>query len=78
MTEIRVPEGLWNEEEIPEGAVSSWLYQDGEAVEEGSTVATIMAEKTEYDITAPMSGTLRIKVEQDSAVTPGSVIGTVE
>lgn len=78
MSEVRVPEGLWNVEEVPEGAVSSWLYQDGEAVEEGSTVATVMAEKTEYDIAAPASGTLRIKVEQDAAVTPGSVIGTVE
>jgi pyruvate/2-oxoglutarate dehydrogenase complex dihydrolipoamide acyltransferase (E2) component len=78
MTEIRIPDDLWDTEKVPEGAVSSWLFEDGEEVTEGSSVATVMAEKTEYDIPAPASGTLSIKVAVEEAVTPGTVIGTLE
>lgn len=78
MTEIRIPEDLWDTEKVPEGAISAWLFQEGEEVSEGSSVATVMAEKTEYDIPAPASGTLSIKVKAEAAVTPGTVIGTVE
>ncbi len=78
MSEIRIPTDLWDTEEVAEGAVSAWLFDDGEEVSEGSTVATVMAEKTEYDIPSPASGTLRIKVKADQSVTPGLVIGTVE
>jgi pyruvate/2-oxoglutarate dehydrogenase complex dihydrolipoamide acyltransferase (E2) component len=78
MSDIRIPEDLWDTEKVPEGAVSAWLFDDGDPLEEGSTVATVMAEKSEYDIPAPASGTLRIKIKADQAVTPGTVIGTVE
>ncbi len=78
MTEIRIPDDLWDTDETPEGAVGNWLYQDGELVQDGTTVATVMAGKTEYDIPAPASGTLRVEVEADDAVTPGAVIGYVE
>ena len=78
MSEIRVPDDLWDGEKIPEGALSSWLYADGEAVQAGSAVATVMAEKTEYDVTSPAGGTLRIVIAEGEAVRLGQVIGKVE
>ena len=78
MTDIRIPDDLWDTDETPEGAIGNWLYDDGETVEDGTTVATVMAEKTEYDIPAPASGTLRIDKTSDATVTPGDVIGRVE
>lgn len=78
MSDIRIPEDLWDTDEVPEGAISAWLFDDGDEVEKGAAVATVMAEKTEYDIPAPASGTLRVKVPAEEAVTPGTVIGTVE
>lgn len=77
MSDIRIPQGLWDTEKVEEGAVSSWLFEDGDAVEEGSIVATVMAEKSEYDIPSPSAGTLRVKVEVNGAVQPGDVIGEV-
>jgi pyruvate/2-oxoglutarate dehydrogenase complex dihydrolipoamide acyltransferase (E2) component len=47
-------------------------------VSEDSTVATVMAEKSEYDIPSPASGMLRIKTRADQALTPGKAIVTVE
>jgi pyruvate/2-oxoglutarate dehydrogenase complex dihydrolipoamide acyltransferase (E2) component len=78
VTAIRIPEDLWDTEKVPEGAVSAWLFDDGEEVEEGATVATVMAEKTEYDVPAPVGGILRITVKAEEAVAPGAVIGEVE
>lgn len=78
MTEIRIPDDLWNTDDTPEGAMGTWLYDDGETVDEGTTVATVMAGKTEYDVPAPVSGTLHVDKKADAAVTPGTVIGRVE
>ena len=78
MTPIRIPDDLWDTNDTPEGAIGTWLYDDGETVSEGTTVVTVMAGKTEYDVPAPASGTLHINAEADAAVTPGTVIGHVE
>jgi len=78
MTSIRIPDDLWDSDDIPEGAIGNWLYDDGESVSEGTTVVTVMAGKTEYDIPAPASGTLHIEAKADNTVQPGSVIGRVE
>lgn len=77
MTDIRIPDDLWDTDDTPEGAIGNWLFTDGETVEEGTTVATVMAGKTEYDIPAPASGTLHVDKDSDVAVTPGDVIGRV-
>ncbi len=78
MTAIRIPDDLWDTDDNPEGAIGNWLYDDGETVSEGTTVVTVMAGKTEYDVPAPASGTLHIDAAADAAVTPGTVIGRVE
>ena len=77
MTDISIPEGLWDTDRTPEGIVANWFYQTGSKVEEGDTVAELMVEKTSYDITAPASGTLTRMIEKDGIVTPGMVIGTI-
>lgn len=76
--EVRIPDDLWDTAIVPEGVVSNWLYDEGAAVEQGTVVAHIMAEKTEYDIEAPASGTLHIIAATDVAVTPGTVIAEIE
>ncbi|WP_366555153.1 biotin/lipoyl-containing protein [Aquibaculum sediminis] len=78
MTDIAVPEDLWDANKIPEGIVANWFYSDGAEVPQGATVAELMVEKSSFDITAPATGTLRIVVPKDGTVRPGSVIARLE
>ncbi|AXS39831.1 biotin/lipoyl-containing protein [Breoghania sp. L-A4] len=78
MSEVRIPDGLWDTGRIPEAIVANWFYADGSDVTEGATIAEVMAEKTSYDIGAPDSGRLTILVPKDGVVTPGTVIGRIE
>ena len=75
-TDIVIPTDLWEEDE--EAVITSWLMDDGAAVEAGALIAEIMAAKVQYEITAPAAGTLRIVQEADAVVNKGDVIGTVE
>ena len=77
MTDIVVPQGLWDAEVTPEGIVSNWFYADGAQVAKGQVVAEIMVEKSTFDIEAPADGTLTRSVAKDGVIRPGSVIGTV-
>ena len=78
MREVRIPEALWDVSQIPEAIVANWFFKDGSDVAEGATIAEIMAEKTSFDITAPVTGKLTILVSKDGVVRPGSVIGRIE
>lgn len=78
MTEVRIPDGLWDTAKVPEGIVANWFYTDGSQIAAGATIAELMAEKTTYDIKAPVAGRLKIAVPKDGVVTPGSVIGRIE
>lgn len=75
-TDIVIPSDLWEEQE--DAVITGWLASDGAAVEEGALIAEIMTAKVQYEITAPASGTLKIKEEADAVVAKGAVIGTVE
>lgn len=75
--EIRIPADLWDVNKIPEGVVNRWMVEDGGQVDQGTVVAVVTAEKTEFDIAAPSGGVLKIRVPADGVVTPGAVIGTV-
>ncbi|VWX57253.1 biotin/lipoyl-containing protein [Sphingorhabdus sp. 109] len=75
MTDILVPHGQWEADQ--DAALATWLYGDGETVQEGVTVAEIMVEKTSFEIPAPASGTLSIAVEEDAIVAPGQVLGSI-
>ena len=78
MTDIVVPEGLWDTEKVPEGIIANWFLRDGGSVQAGATVAELMVEKTTYEITAPVAGRVRIIVAKDGVVRPGSIIGQIE
>lgn len=75
MTEISIPEGLWRGTD--QGVIAAWLYEDGNEVEKHSVVATLMIEKTQIDIDAPATGTLRILKPAETPVIPGDVIGEI-
>lgn len=72
MTEIRVPDDLW-EEDI-EGVLLSWLLDAGDEVEAGDAVAEIMVEKVQYELMASAAGVLKPLKEIDDPVAKGDVI----
>lgn len=76
MTDVVIPADLWDEDQ--EGVLVSWMYGDGADVEEGEILVEIMVEKTQYEITAPASGTLHHKVDEDALVTRGQTIATID
>lgn len=58
--------------------LSSWLVPEGSAVEEGERIVEILAGGVTVDLAAPASGALvRILVDEDDAVMPGSVVGEI-
>jgi len=75
--QVRIPDDLWDTQVVPEGVVNNWLYDEGATVDKGAVVAVVMAEKTEYDIEAPVSGTLHILTATNVPVTPGTVIAEI-
>lgn len=78
MTDIVVPEGLWDAGVNPEGIVANWFYADGAQVSAGDVVAEIMVEKSTFEIEAPAAGVLRHTLAKDGVVRAGTVIGTVD
>lgn len=75
-TEIVIPSDLWEEDE--EAVITDWLADDGARVEEGALIAEIMCAKVQYEISAPVAGTLTIKEAADAVVAKGAVIGAIE
>lgn len=75
MTDILIPEGLW--EANKEGVIVTWLYEDGDMVEQDAFIAEVMIEKTQIEINAPASGRLKIMKPAESTVLPGDVIGAI-
>ena len=78
MSDIVVPEGLWDTTKTPEGIVGNWFYRDGSMVEAGAKIAELMVEKTLFDIVAPAKGRLHIVVPKDGVVKPGTLIGRID
>jgi len=77
MTDIVVPDGLWDTAKTPEGIVANWFFADGGEVPAGATVAELMVEKSTFEIAAPQGGRLRVVVPKDGVVRPGTVIGRI-
>ncbi|OGS51704.1 MAG: biotin attachment protein [Erythrobacter sp. RIFCSPHIGHO2_12_FULL_63_10] len=75
MSEIIVPTDLWDDDSL--GVISTWLFEDGDAVSQGDIVAEVMNEKISFDIAAPASGTLAIDVPTESEVSQGDAIGRI-
>jgi len=75
MTSVLVPTDLWDDDSL--GVISTWLFEDGDHVNEGDVVAEIMNEKISFDVPAPATGILEISAEAESEVTQGQEIGEI-
>ncbi|MEO1231415.1 MAG: lipoyl domain-containing protein [Myxococcota bacterium] len=76
MVEVKIPPDLW--EDDSEGVLTEWLCDDGAPVKEGDIIAEVMTEKVQHEVTAPVGGTLRTRVQIDDVVMKGSVIAIIE
>jgi pyruvate/2-oxoglutarate dehydrogenase complex dihydrolipoamide acyltransferase (E2) component len=76
MTDITVPEDLWDTDD--EGVIFSWVYADGAIVEQGKLVAELTVEKAQLELNAPASGRLTILAPAETVVRKGTVIGRIE
>lgn len=75
MTEVRVPEDLWDDDS--EGAISAWLYNDGDRVDAGAVIAEVMNEKVASELLAPVSGALAILTAAEAPVRKGQVVARI-
>ena len=75
MIPVVIPPDLW--EGDVEGAVSAWLFADGDRVRSGDLIAEVMVEKSSFEITAPAAGRLRIRVAAETPFRPGAVIAEI-
>jgi pyruvate/2-oxoglutarate dehydrogenase complex dihydrolipoamide acyltransferase (E2) component len=76
MTDITVPEDLWDTED--EGVIFSWVYADGALVEQGRLVAELTVEKAQLELNAPATVRLTILAPAETVVRKGTVIGRIE
>jgi pyruvate/2-oxoglutarate dehydrogenase complex dihydrolipoamide acyltransferase (E2) component len=75
VAQLFLPDDAWAEEE--EGVLSNWFYRDGAEVREGSPVAEVMVAKVEFEIVAPISGTLKIDIPQEGTIRKGAPLGSI-
>jgi len=74
--DVVIPADLWGED--GEGVIATWLFRNGEQVDEGAPLAEVMYEKASMEIAAPASGTLVILLGAESPVTRGQLIARIE
>jgi pyruvate/2-oxoglutarate dehydrogenase complex dihydrolipoamide acyltransferase (E2) component len=75
MIPVVIPPDLW--EGDVEGAVSAWLFADGDRVRSGDLIAEVMVEKTSYDVTAPADGMLQIRIPAEKPFKRGAIIAAI-
>ena len=75
MTEVRIPFDLWDDDS--EGAISAWLYEEGDRVEAGAIIAEVMNEKVSFELQAPVAGVLAILSPAEEAVRKGQVVARI-
>ena len=73
--DIKVPSDLW--EDDAQAVITTWFVSDGGNVSQGTLIAEIMVEKTQFEIHAPGSGSLSISQPVETVVSKGSVIGEI-
>jgi pyruvate/2-oxoglutarate dehydrogenase complex dihydrolipoamide acyltransferase (E2) component len=76
MTDVAIPEEILGEG--AEGAISIWLFRDGETVTAGDVLAEVMIEKAAAELLAPTSGRLKILVQPETPVTRGQIVARIE
>lgn len=60
-----------------EGAVVEWLVDDGGQVKEGEPLYVLESDKSQTEIEAPASGTLKITSELGETYQVGHVLGEI-
>jgi pyruvate/2-oxoglutarate dehydrogenase complex dihydrolipoamide acyltransferase (E2) component len=76
MTDVEIPAEIVDEG--AEGAISVWLFRDGETVAAGDVLAEVMNEKAAAELVAPASGRLTILVQAESPVRSGQVVARID
>ncbi len=75
-TEVKIPQDLWEDDDM-EAVITNWLASEGATVRKGALIAEIMVEKSQYEVTAPVDGVLKISRQADDIVRKGDVIGQI-
>jgi len=73
--QVTIPIDLWEEE--VEAVITTWFVSDAAEVDKGDLLVEIMAEKIQFEIVAPATGTLVIVKHQDQLIDKGDVIATI-
>ena len=74
-TEIRVPEGMADED--AEIVLANWLVDEGEQVDEGDVVCELMVTKVTFDVEAPAAGRLEQRATVEDVVAVGALLGVI-
>jgi pyruvate/2-oxoglutarate dehydrogenase complex dihydrolipoamide acyltransferase (E2) component len=61
-----------------EGVVATWFAEEGEEVVEGDLIAEVAVDKVDMEITAPVSGVIRLLAEEGDVRKPGAVIARID
>lgn len=75
VVELKVPAAG---ESITSANVAAWRKQDGEIVTKGEILVALDTDKVSNELEAPVSGRLKILVQQGEEVAIGAVIATIE
>ena len=74
-TEILLPKLGFD---MNEGILTEWLVQDGSQVTEGQPLYSVESDKSNNEIEAPASGTLKIVAAPEETYEVGTVLGYIE
>jgi pyruvate/2-oxoglutarate dehydrogenase complex dihydrolipoamide acyltransferase (E2) component len=77
MTEVAFP-AVSKQDPEALGVLATWFVGDGERVTAGQVLAEVQVDKVCVDILAPAPGTVRLLVEEEAAMPPGTVIARIE
>ncbi|TVR67886.1 MAG: 2-oxoglutarate dehydrogenase complex dihydrolipoyllysine-residue succinyltransferase [Spirochaetaceae bacterium] len=65
-------------ESVTSGILAAWFRQNGELVQEGEDLFELETDKATMPVPAPASGVLTIRVETDTEVEVGAVVGEID
>lgn len=72
---VKVPTDLWQGDD--EAVLTSWLTSDGSWVNEGTLLAEIMVAKSQFEITAPGSGKIKLLRSVEDVLAKGDEIASI-
>ena len=64
--------------DMNEGILTEWLAADGSQVTEGQPLYSVESDKSNNEIEAPASGTLKIVAAPEETYEVGTVLGYIE